>query len=75
MEPIVCSTTVAALAYAFCPRDAILDTTKDMIPPDITSGGIDDNMTSVRSHPLVNAMRKPPKNVDISCINFPTCRK
>jgi hypothetical protein len=41
--------------------------------PAITSRGMEDNMTRVSSHPLTNAMMKPPMNVDTSCINFPTC--
>uniref|UniRef100_A0A2P2QTA8 Uncharacterized protein n=1 Tax=Rhizophora mucronata TaxID=61149 RepID=A0A2P2QTA8_RHIMU len=38
----------------------------------MTSSGMLANMTSVRSHPLINATINPPKNVDISCKNFPT---
>ena len=66
IEPIVCSTRVAALAYASWPRDAIFDKSSDMTPPDITIRGMDDSMTSVRSHPLINAITNPPTNVDTS---------
>lgn len=52
--------------------EAILDITRDMIPPAMTRGGIEDNMTKERSHPLVKAIINPPKNVDTSCKNFPT---
>ena len=52
--------------------EAILDIMRDMIPPAMTSGGIEDNMTRERSHPLVKAIINPPKNVDTSCKNFPT---
>jgi hypothetical protein len=43
--------------------------------PAITSRGMEDSMTRVRSQPLINDIIKPPMNVDTSCINFPTCIK
>ncbi|WVZ07574.1 hypothetical protein V8G54_020920 [Vigna mungo] len=36
-----------------------------------TSGTTDD-MTTVRSHPLINAITNPPKKVATSCRNLPT---
>ena len=38
----------------------------------MTRSGIQDNMTTVKSHPLMNATTKPPKKVDINCMNCPT---
>lgn len=72
MEPTVWSTTDPASAYADCPRVDNFDIIKDIAAPARTMKGILQIMTSVKSHPLINAMTKPPKNVEISCINFPT---
>jgi len=66
MEPTVCSTTVPASAYAFCPRLDNLATVSDMTAPAMTIGGILDSMTSVKSHPLENAIAKPPTKVEMS---------
>jgi hypothetical protein len=44
-----------------------------MAAPDTTRSGRVDIITTVRSHPFVNAITKPPMNVAISCKNFPTC--
>jgi hypothetical protein len=45
----------------------------DITAPDATRRGIEDDRTRVRSHPLINAITKPPTKVEISCTNFPTC--
>lgn len=47
----------------------------DIAPAVSTIAGIEDNMTSVRSHPLKRAITKPPMNVASNCMNFPTCNK
>jgi hypothetical protein len=44
----------------------------DIVAPAITIGGILDSITDDKSHPLVKATAKPPINVEVSCINFPT---
>jgi hypothetical protein len=46
-----------------------------MTAPEKTRAGIEDSMTRVRSHPLIKAMTKPPKNVATNWIKFPTCNK
>ena len=45
----------------------------DITAPDATRRGIEDDMTRAISHPLINAITKPPMNVVVSCKNFPTC--
>jgi len=40
--------------------------------PAVATSGTTDNMTTVRSHPLINAITKPPKKVAVSCRNLPT---
>lgn len=62
MEPIVCATTVAASESAACFWEARLPTSLIMTTPAMTRGGIEDNIVRVRSHPLKNAIRKPPMN-------------
>lgn len=66
IEPIVCSTTIAAFAYAVCPFVAILEMNMVIKAPAATRKGMTDNITNVRSHPLINATTNPPMNVDIS---------
>nr|GMD70881.1 hypothetical protein Ccrd_012503 [Ipomoea batatas] len=55
--------TAAAFEYAVWPRDAILAITIDMTPPDMTSRGIEDNMTnaSVTSpkRTVINGRERP----------------
>lgn len=75
IEPIVCSATVAATEYAVCSRDANLATSLCNIAPQMARGGIEDNSTTVSSHPLEKATIKPPKNAANCCIKFPTCNK
>uniref|UniRef100_A0A0A9EZA4 Uncharacterized protein n=1 Tax=Arundo donax TaxID=35708 RepID=A0A0A9EZA4_ARUDO len=72
MEPMVCSTTTAASAYAAWPREAILATTVDMTAPARTSGGMVASMTRVSSQPCANATVKPPAKVTSSWMNLPT---
>lgn len=66
IDPIVCSTIVPPSAYAIWPRLDIFDMTTDMIDPATTIGGMHDNITSERSHPLINAITKPLMKVETS---------
>ena len=72
MVPIVCSTMSPASPYfAWILLESfviILDT----IAPATTIGGMLESITSAKSHPLINAIMKPPKKVDNSCIYLPT---
>lgn len=72
MDPMVCSTTLPASEYAACPRLDSFAIIHDMTAPAMAMGGKLESMTRERSHPLANAMMKPPKKVDNSCTNFPT---
>jgi hypothetical protein len=74
IDPIICSTIVAASEYAVCPRDAIIAKAKLIMEPERTRRGIDDRRTRVRSQPKMNATTKPPKKHDTYCMNFPTCK-
>jgi hypothetical protein len=44
----------------------------DTIAPATATGGMLESMTSARSHPLTNAIMKPPKKVERSCMHMPT---
>lgn len=66
MDPTVCSTTFPASAYAACPRLDNFDIKYDIIAPATMMGGILDSMTMDKSHPFINAITKPPKNVETS---------
>lgn len=39
----------------------------------MTMAGMHESRTRERSHPFTKAIMKPPKKVETSCMNFPTC--
>jgi hypothetical protein len=44
----------------------------ETIAPAMIIGGTVESITRAKSHPLVNAMMKPPMKVERSCMDFPT---
>jgi hypothetical protein len=72
MVPIVCSTMSPASTYFARIRVEIFAILLDTITPVRTTGGILESKTSAKSHPLTNAIMKPPKKVDRSCMYLPT---
>jgi hypothetical protein len=44
----------------------------DTIAPAIAIGGMLESITRAKSHPLTNAIMKPPIKVERSCMDFPT---
>jgi hypothetical protein len=72
IELMVCSATLPASPYFICARVESVEISRETIAPAMTIGGIQESITSVRCHPLTKATMKPPKNVVVSCKNFPT---
>jgi hypothetical protein len=71
MAPIVCSAMFPASPYFSCMRVEILVINLDTKAPATAIGGMHESSTSAKSHPLTNAIMKPPKKVERSCIHLP----
>jgi hypothetical protein len=72
MPPSVCSTTVPASVYFAWMREEILVLSFDTVAKAMVTGGIVESITRAKSHPLTNAIMKPPIKVERSCMKFPT---
>jgi hypothetical protein len=46
--------------------------TFETIAPAMAVGGMLESITRAKSHPLTNAIIKPPTKVERSCMDFPT---
>jgi hypothetical protein len=72
MAPRVCSTIFPASPYFACMRVESDVISHDTIAPATTIGGMLESITRAKSHPLTNAIMKPPTKVERSCMDFPT---
>ena len=72
MAPRVCSTTFPASPYFACMWVESLILNLVMIAKEIAIGGMLESITRAKSHPLTNAIMKPPMKVERSCMDFPT---
>lgn len=74
IDPMVCSTVSPASLYDVCLLLETLVRACAETALAIAINGSDVSMTRVRSHPLVNAMIKPPMKLDNSSTSFPPCK-
>lgn len=72
MVPIVCSTIFPASPYFACVRVESLVNNLDTIAPATAIGGMLESKTRAKSHPLTNAITKPPKKLEKSSMHLPT---
>jgi hypothetical protein len=72
MAPRVCPTTFPASPYFACMWVESLILNFVMIAKEIAIGGMLESITRAKSHPLTNAIMKPPIKVERSCMDLPT---